>query len=235
MHEGYHRANRTGHVPPDAAGDASFLKAIYEAPDEDAPRLRYANWLDQRGDPRGEFIHVQFGLAILPDLAADRQHLHAREQKLLEEHRSTWEYRLRALHVTAVTFHRGFPETVSMTEDNFLANAEELFQRAPTVRGIHVRLSNPNDVAVLAASPHLSRLTTLELPWNGIGPATARRLAASPHIARLTRLNLGFNHIGHAGARALATCPRLANLKALDLGRNQIGDAGAQRWPPHRT
>lgn len=36
-----------------------MLAAIEAAPDEDGPRLVYADWLQQRGDPRGEFIALQ--------------------------------------------------------------------------------------------------------------------------------------------------------------------------------
>jgi len=41
-----------------------FLRAICAAPDDDAPRLVFADWLDETGDPeRAEFIrrHVQLG------------------------------------------------------------------------------------------------------------------------------------------------------------------------------
>ena len=34
--------------------DAAFLRAIREQPDDDLPRLIYADYLDERGDPRGE-------------------------------------------------------------------------------------------------------------------------------------------------------------------------------------
>ena len=38
----------------------SFLRAIIEAPDDDAPRLVFADWLDERGEgERAEFIRVQ--------------------------------------------------------------------------------------------------------------------------------------------------------------------------------
>ena len=39
--------------------DDAFLQAIVEAPDDDTPRLIYADWLEERGDPRGEFIRLQ--------------------------------------------------------------------------------------------------------------------------------------------------------------------------------
>jgi uncharacterized protein (TIGR02996 family) len=36
-----------------------FLRAIADTPEDDAPRLVYADWLDERNDPRGEFVRVQ--------------------------------------------------------------------------------------------------------------------------------------------------------------------------------
>jgi uncharacterized protein (TIGR02996 family) len=43
---------------------AGFLQDIIEHPEDDAPRLIYADWLEEHGDPdRGEFIRVQCRLA----------------------------------------------------------------------------------------------------------------------------------------------------------------------------
>jgi len=42
----------------------ALLDAIRAAPDDDAPRLVYADWLDEHGQPeRAEFIRVQCELA----------------------------------------------------------------------------------------------------------------------------------------------------------------------------
>jgi uncharacterized protein (TIGR02996 family) len=37
----------------------AFVLAILQDPDNDVPRLRYADWLEGRGDPAGQFIRVQ--------------------------------------------------------------------------------------------------------------------------------------------------------------------------------
>ena len=37
--------------------DEAFLQAIRENPDDDAPRLIYADWLEERGDPRRAGAH----------------------------------------------------------------------------------------------------------------------------------------------------------------------------------
>jgi uncharacterized protein (TIGR02996 family) len=43
--------------------DTPFLRAVCEAPFDDGPRLVWADALDERGDPRGEFVRVQCELA----------------------------------------------------------------------------------------------------------------------------------------------------------------------------
>jgi len=55
-----------------SADEAGFLKTISDNPADEAARLVYADWLDERGDPRaafarlsGEFLHCVRGLADL--------------------------------------------------------------------------------------------------------------------------------------------------------------------------
>jgi uncharacterized protein (TIGR02996 family) len=70
---------------------AGFLQDIIEHPADDAPRLIYADWLDEHGEPdRAAFIRVQCALAA-PPWRAGRVYddpawlrLYAREQELLE-------------------------------------------------------------------------------------------------------------------------------------------------------
>src|SRR5262245_50020718 len=46
--------------------EEALLQTIFDNPDDDAPRLIYADWLEERGDPvnvaRAEFIRVQIEL-----------------------------------------------------------------------------------------------------------------------------------------------------------------------------
>ena len=70
--------------------DAAFLRAIREQPDDDLPRLIYADYLDERGDPRGEFIRLRCQLAgWVPELEP-RSDLQRREQELLSRYLSAW-------------------------------------------------------------------------------------------------------------------------------------------------
>jgi uncharacterized protein (TIGR02996 family) len=64
----------------------ALLAAIRQAPDDDAPRLIYADWLDEHGQPeRAEFIRVQVELARNDSLSLEK-----RESDLLAEHYSTF-------------------------------------------------------------------------------------------------------------------------------------------------
>jgi uncharacterized protein (TIGR02996 family) len=51
--------------------EAPFLRAIREQPDDDAPRLIYADWLEERGDPRGEYLRLW--CRVLQDLRRLRE------------------------------------------------------------------------------------------------------------------------------------------------------------------
>ena len=75
--------------------EAAFLTAVCERPDDDAPRLIFADWLEERGDPRGEFIRVQCILSRMAEGDKRRPALRGRERELLELHREEWETPLR--------------------------------------------------------------------------------------------------------------------------------------------
>jgi uncharacterized protein (TIGR02996 family) len=50
-------------LPEKAGEEDRFLAAIYAKPDDDEPRQVYADWLQERGDVRGEFIALQLAQA----------------------------------------------------------------------------------------------------------------------------------------------------------------------------
>jgi uncharacterized protein (TIGR02996 family) len=69
----------------------AFLQAIIESPDDDTPRLVYADWLEGHGQPdRGALIRVQCQLALLPADDPRRPEREARERELLKEHEQEW-------------------------------------------------------------------------------------------------------------------------------------------------
>ncbi len=75
----------------DARSDAGFLQDIFAHPEDDTPRLIYADWLDDNHQPaRAEFIRVQCRLAKLDPEDPDYALLSLQEQELLKDHGSVW-------------------------------------------------------------------------------------------------------------------------------------------------
>jgi uncharacterized protein (TIGR02996 family) len=206
--------------------EGAFLTAICERPDDDAPRLIFADWLEERGDPRGEFIRVQCALSRMDQGDKRRLELNTREKDLVQIHREEWETPLRALGAREITFRRGFPDYLAIDAADFIAHGGELLKLVPG-RGVRIVGCTSANVAALVRCPHLGQLTSLNLWGNDIGVAGAEALAASSHLANLTSLNLWNNGIGNTGAAALAASANLAHLTSLNLWSNRIGDAGA--------
>jgi uncharacterized protein (TIGR02996 family) len=96
----------------------ALLLGIIENPDADAPRLVYADWLEERGkQERAEFIRVQCELAKLPEGDPRRARLEPRERRLLKKHKKEWSGPLRGL-ASSWEFHRGSPTTSSSPRSN---------------------------------------------------------------------------------------------------------------------
>lgn len=46
--------------------EAPFLRALVEQPTDETVRLVYADWLEERGDVRGEYLRLEYQLSLLP-------------------------------------------------------------------------------------------------------------------------------------------------------------------------
>src|SRR5262249_24580085 len=143
---GYREGSGTS-TPVDAAGGgpmkhAGFLTDICAHPEDDAPRLIYADWLEENGETaRAEFIRLQIELARRPGEEDPPPALLQREGELLDRHGDAWRADLPALPgVSWVGFQRGFVQRVTVQgTDAFLTSAEPLFAAAP-VRSLKLRL-----------------------------------------------------------------------------------------------
>jgi uncharacterized protein (TIGR02996 family) len=208
----------------------AFLQAVRDDPDDDAPRLVYADWLEERGDvTRAEFIRVQCELERLAADDARRPALVRRQRLLMLGHEAEWAGPLPGL-VSNWQFCRGFVERVTVEAQRFLRDADALLDLAP-IRTARLLGVTPGLCRELALSRHLGRLAELDLLHAGgsaIAASGAEALVRSPYLANLAALRLHGHHLGNAGARAVAGSPSLAALTALDLGSNDIGDLGAE-------
>ncbi len=110
--------------------DAELLAAIRAHPDDDAPRLVYADWLQERDDPRGEYIAL-----ACRDTRGDK-HARARLELLERTHGAAWRAHLPA-EITSSDFVRGFIGRVALpTVADLLRLAAPLAALAPVPQQI---------------------------------------------------------------------------------------------------
>jgi uncharacterized protein (TIGR02996 family) len=99
--------------------DDAFLRAILEEPDDDAPRLIYADWLEERGDPLSDLLRFQCGLAALPEADPRRLEFLARAGAVLVKHWRDWDRRFHTL-IDRGKFRRGAPGSITLSGQTFL-------------------------------------------------------------------------------------------------------------------
>lgn len=87
------------------ADDSAMIEAIVAAPNDDTPRLVYADWLTEHHDPRGEFITLQIQRAA----GGGSKDTKAREEALLADHRKSFLGPLaKCVEMSGLRFDRGF-------------------------------------------------------------------------------------------------------------------------------
>lgn len=141
---------------------SELLAAILAAPDDDEPRLVYADYLQETGDPRGEFIVVQCKVARCEregrTLTAEYRALSERARELLQQQWAT--FTKSPARGLGVTWKRGLVDGVS-AED--LAHLEEHrdFVAACPVEQLRIKQLGLADLRTLAAAPFAARLRSI--------------------------------------------------------------------------
>lgn len=229
---------------------SNFLQAIIEDPDDDDLRLVYADWLDERGQPkRAEFIRVQIELAKLPKGDERRKNLEARERELILRHEKQWVQPIRAW-AREWQFSRGLICGVAVKGSTLLKQAGNIFEFSPIrhlsildagkhgrdiagcpylarLTSLRLRGFHTADMVHLPESRYLQGITELNLTENGIGNAGLLALAESANLPRLSRLSLVCTQIGDDGVEGLSRSSHLSGLRWLNLDRNRVSDRGA--------
>ncbi len=208
-----------------------LYQAVLDAPEDDAPRLAYAGWLEANGDrDRARFIRA--GCRLARASSADPEHLRLQHEsdELLMRHRKRWLYGRADTALEVWRFERGFPEHVVFSSaDAFLEQHPDIFH----FRVQRVGFSSLRAFARLAASKLPGAVRELDLSNLLLGEDAVRRLVTSPHLRQLTWLNLANNSLfGTSGGEAVAAAD-LPHLRHLDLGHgfdvsNSLGPGGGR-------
>ncbi|AWM39630.1 hypothetical protein GobsT_20250 [Gemmata obscuriglobus] len=211
------------------ADERALLDAIIAEPDEDTPRLVYADWLDEHGrHERAELIRAQIGLIRSKDedTTAQRNAWQARVRVLLCAHSEGWRKELPKIpRVRWGPFERGMVESVTL----------KLRYWTPAV---------PSDLVNLFAHVPLRALRAHFARWDGNSPEDCVGLLSWPGLERFDELHLIARFHARPGEDVIS--PFLAPLwthswadrpRVIDLRECDLRDAAVQplmAGPLHR-
>lgn len=203
----------------------ALYRAICAHPDEDTPRLAYADLIEENGDElRARFIRTQIALARTPPYDAEwvkmRQHdpdaatgwtMTAHLPKPLPPG-ATWH---------RFEFRRGFPWKVCVRSLSSFVNSDAIFELAP-IQALDIDDWSP---LPLAGWPQLTRIRKLEVSNGWFGPSGIAQLAESEYAANITELGFESDAITAEGLTTLAASTLFTRISGLELRANNIPTA----------
>jgi uncharacterized protein (TIGR02996 family) len=186
-----------------------LVQAILAAPDDDGPRLVYADWLTARGDPRGEYVALSVKAHRVRERHEVDHELEAAADAILDRFPEWLELPGGATAHWSIT--RGLVERVAIDGRAWLAASDEIQRAAPHLRRL-ILTGRPVDARALATSIAGLPLETLWLePMEGL-----ERIFRSEARARLHKLAFLSEPPAGLGA-AMAAAPTLAGLRGLQI------------------
>jgi uncharacterized protein (TIGR02996 family) len=233
--------------------EAALLKAIVAAPDEDTPRLVYADWLDEnRADSRpspaqgpsarAEFIRVQCRLAAGAFHDPDYPELLERERDLAAWLTTHDPHQLAAPMIQTAAdrlewgnendWHRGFreilgfddyEETPTETIEKLVSELQQTFAQVPA-RSIRLADATAEEIALLVQHPIFGQLRGLYLDYYS-NSIDNHPVLALAQSRRASRLRrLQFDFpVDQSGLAALARSRSLSALEELTIDYPALG------------
>ncbi len=198
---------------------SAFLREVIDAPENDDVRLIYADWLQEAGDPRGEFIRVQCEMEQVDRFSPRFYDASDRCRQLLHEHRDAWTAELHQ-DVNKAVFRRGFIETITMRTSAFIKDARRLFQLTPLA---WVRINYLKGAGErLAACEALGHVRNLDLSDLKTPATDVLAVLRSKQASPLQGLNLSRQDYLLNGHFAEAIGQGLRQLRHLDLTDSRL-------------
>ncbi|MCG8587364.1 MAG: TIGR02996 domain-containing protein [Pirellulales bacterium] len=210
--------------------DQDFFDEINANPDDMSVRMVYADWLEERGDPRAEFIEVQCALADMDRSHPERAPMEQIEWHLRKRHEREWFGPLCGPEIE-FTLAGGFVDTLRIGVAEFAKVSSRLDACAVGMRNLRLTAKRQGTatqgVVELARSQAARSLRKLDLSYCWLTNRDVKHLASSPHLSGLKSLNLSWNDwIGDAGVEWLSDGEGLPALAELDLRFVGFGKAG---------
>lgn len=223
------------------ATETELLKLVLAKPDDDAPRLAYAEWCAALPDPivkaRADLIRLQ--------LAASRQRQRfggpaADARKLIAIHGPRWIASSGLTPLVAdAEFVRGFPECVTVPARTWMEKATDLRALAP-IRHLNL-VGCIGNFREAIQSEAMEGIRSIGIRQQGIVDTDLAALATSLHLHSLRWLSVAENAVTETGAVAIAGSSLLPELRWVNFHENPFNpnerhshDQGAvvESWLP---
>jgi uncharacterized protein (TIGR02996 family) len=216
-----------------------LFAAICRSPDDDAPRVAYADFIGPYDADQEKFIRLQ--LARFADERARRapRGESSVERDLFRKHGEAWARYMRMFLVPesgtaplGCVFERGFMSLARIAIENVVGLGPKLFQLAPLQHLDITRGQADGDPARVLAVAGLGQLDSISFAGLQLGDKGAAALAECEALRRATWLDLSSNKIKKEGVIALARSPIMANKVFLYLDDNPCnpGEQPSQDW-----
>jgi uncharacterized protein (TIGR02996 family) len=190
---------------------ATLLAAVCNDPENDTPRLAFADWLDAHGQSGwAAVIRKQIAGSKLVQEAPQfvREQCCHLPENTPEVRREATRSLPRDL---CCQFERGFPGWLEINAQKFRAHADQLFRAIP-VTTVQLGDLRSADVGWLTASPHLALLRRLALRCYSLDAASLQKLGESPNALGLRSLRLSEGYSGASAVLTLLKTPLFAQL-----------------------
>lgn len=226
----------------------AFLDSIAREPDDDTTRLIYADWLTDRGDPRGDFIRIQCELATLDDWDPRRPLLEWQARALLDQNESEWRRGLPNIPgIRWGRFRRGFVDEIHIAEFPSHSNHLDRVRAAPTpvrrivadsfsqrrsspvlmfpqLQELVLALDDPDASLFDCVEPStLENLRTLDLGGSALNDDELASVLAEIPSNNLESLSLNNTEAGTRTLELLAD-PSFESLRELGLAKLELGN-----------
>ncbi len=197
------------------ADEKQLFQAILDNPEDDTPRLVYADWLEENDKTeRAEFIRVQCELAKIPGDHPGRMRLTMREDELLAECGEGWLASFPEWARSHLRFNRGFVGSIRCVPENWddvVALTNQAPLRSITLKGICM-----GNISQLLNRPELSKCTSLHVDSQD---QAGWELLNSEHLTNLKALRLHYSAEAPPGKLfALLSTPKFSHLTGIFFG-----------------
>jgi uncharacterized protein (TIGR02996 family) len=211
-----------------------LLRAIASTPEDFAPRLVYADWLEETGElARATRIRTECTLDGVPRFDARWRAHRAWERATGTATEDSFQWLLGSYLYELGPSRGGFIEGVGGVVSE-LRRLPEVAAAWP-VRSLRLTDDSrmpPLHVPTVVACPTVAQLAGLQLESARLDAHAAAALGDSPQLAKLRRLALGYDSVTGDGLRVLLQTPLAARLTDLSVTGGMHHD---HAWPLHQV